>query len=210
MLPAAYATPAAIVLALGGLLACFAGYRLFRVVLGIYGFLLGAFIATSFVGTAGTWALIVAGLAGGVAGALLMLVAYFTGVGLVGAGLAALALNVGWRAVGGEPPTWLLVIVCVLGALAALSIARLVVIFGTGLAGAWTLMLGTMALFGDPSALAAALDGDVWILYPLAPAAQGRWWPTLIWLGLSLAGIVVQLATTRPGARRRARRPATA
>jgi hypothetical protein len=31
--------------------------------------------------------------------------------------------------VGGDPPTWLLVIVCVLGAL-ALSIQRLVVIFG--------------------------------------------------------------------------------
>jgi hypothetical protein len=208
MLPAAYATPAAIVLALGGLLACFAGYRLFRLVLGIYGFLLGAFIATSFMGTASTWTLIAAALAGGVAGALLMLVAYFTGVGLVGAGLAALALNVGWRAIGGDPPTWLLVVVCVLGALLALSIARLVVIFGTSLAGAWTLMLGAMALMGDPSALAAALDGDAWILYPLDPAAQGRWWPTLIWLGLSCAGIIVQLATTRKAPRPRRRPPA--
>ena len=36
MLPASYATPTAIVLAVGGLLACFAGYRLFRIVLGIY------------------------------------------------------------------------------------------------------------------------------------------------------------------------------
>jgi hypothetical protein len=197
MIPAAYATPAAIVLALGGLLACFAGYRLFRVVLGIYGFLLGAFIATSFVGTASTWSLIVAALAGGVAGALLMFVAYFTGVGLVGAGLAAVALHVVWRFVGGDPPTWLLVIVCVLGALLALSIARLVVIFGTGLAGAWTLMLGAMALLGDSSALASALNGDVWILYPLDPAAEGRWWPTAVWLGIAGAGIIVQLATSR-------------
>jgi hypothetical protein len=210
MLPAAYATPAAVVLALGGLLACFAGYRLFRLVLGIYGFLLGAFIATSIVGTASTWALVVAALAGGVAGALLMLVAYFTGVGLVGAGLAAVALNVGWRLVGGDPPTWLLVIVCVLGALGALSIARMVVIFGTSLAGAWTLMLGAMALMGDGTALAAALDGDVWILYPLDPAAQGRWWPTIIWLLIAFAGIIVQLATSRRGSRSRARRRAGA
>jgi hypothetical protein len=28
-------------------LACFAGYRLFRIVLGIYGFILGAMIASS-------------------------------------------------------------------------------------------------------------------------------------------------------------------
>jgi len=37
MLPAAYATPAAVILLVGGLLACFAGYRLFRFVLGVYG-----------------------------------------------------------------------------------------------------------------------------------------------------------------------------
>ena len=35
MLPATFQTPAAIVLLLGGLLACFAGYRVFRVVLEI-------------------------------------------------------------------------------------------------------------------------------------------------------------------------------
>ena len=38
MLPATFQTPAAIILVLGGLLACFAGYRLFRIVLAIYGF----------------------------------------------------------------------------------------------------------------------------------------------------------------------------
>src|ERR1700730_6747247 len=47
MLPAAYTTPAAVVLVVGGLLSCFAGYRLFRVVLGLYGFILGAAITTS-------------------------------------------------------------------------------------------------------------------------------------------------------------------
>ena len=34
MLPATFQTPAALVLLCGGLLACFAGYRVFRVVLG--------------------------------------------------------------------------------------------------------------------------------------------------------------------------------
>ena len=49
MLPASYATPTAAVLALGGLLACFAGYRLFRFVLGLYGFIVGAVLATSLI-----------------------------------------------------------------------------------------------------------------------------------------------------------------
>ena len=51
MLPATFQTPAAIVLLLGGLLACFAGYRVFRIVLAIYGFILGALVASSFMGT---------------------------------------------------------------------------------------------------------------------------------------------------------------
>ena len=202
MIPAAYATPAAIVIAVGGFLACFAGYRLFRFVLGLYGFMLGVMVATAMFGSANTWTLIVAALAGGVLGALLMVFAYFTGVGLVGAGLAALILNLGWRVVGGDPPTWLLVVVCVLGALAALSIQRLVVIFGTGIAGAWTLVLGGMALMGSSTALTATLDGDIWALYPLDPA-RSHWWPTLAWVVLSIAGIAVQLATSSKTGKRK-------
>ncbi len=51
MLPASFQVPAAVVLILGGLLSCFAGYRVFRVVLGIYGFILGALLASSAMGT---------------------------------------------------------------------------------------------------------------------------------------------------------------
>jgi hypothetical protein len=204
MIPAQYATPAAIVIATGGFLSCFAGYRLFRFVLGIYGFILGAAVATYIIGgaDAGTWKLLVLALSGGLVGALLMIFAYFTGVGLVGAGLAAMLLNLGWRVVGGDPPTLVLVVVCVIGALMALSVARLVVIFGTAIGGAWTLVLGALALAGNSTALAAALDGDVFILYPLNPA-RGGWAPTLMWLLLAGLGVVVQLATTsRTGKRK--------
>ncbi len=169
MLPASYASAAAAILTFGGLLSCFAGYRLFRFVLGIFGFILGAFITTSVVGTSSMWALVVAAAAGGVLGAVLMVVAYFMGVGLIGAGLAALVLNLGWRVVGGDPPTWLLVIVAVLGALGALSVVRYVVMFGTAIAGAWTLIVGGLAMTGNPAAQRAASAGDVWVLYPLGP-----------------------------------------
>jgi hypothetical protein len=202
MLPASFATPTAAVLALGGLLACFAGYRLFRFVLGLYGFFLGAVIATSLMGTSGVWAHAVAAIAGGVVGALLMIAAYFMGVGLIGAGLAALLVNVVWRFIGGQPPTWLLVTLCVIGALAALSVVRHVIIFGTAIAGSWTLIVGVLALLGDSGALRAASAGDVWILYPIDPL-PGRWWHTAVWVGLSIAGVVVQLATTGKGTARR-------
>lgn len=202
MLPASYATGTALLLAVGGLMACFAGYRLFRLVLGIYGFLFGAFLATSFMGESNTWTLVVAAIAGGVLGALLMVAAYFMGVGLIGAGLAALAINLIWRMIGGDPPTWLLVIVCVVGALWALSVERWVVIFGTAIAGAWTLIVAGLALMGDPAAARAASAGDVWILYPLGQTG-GQWWQVLTWFGLTLAGVVVQTATSRGRRRRR-------
>ena len=43
MLPATYQLPAAIVLLVGGIVACFFGYRLFRIVLAIFGFIITAY-----------------------------------------------------------------------------------------------------------------------------------------------------------------------
>ena len=210
MLPAGYATPTAVILAVGGALACFAGHRLFRFVLGLYGFILGAMVTTSMMGPANNWTLTLAAIVGGLVGAGLMVAAYFVGVGLVGALLSALALNAIWRVVGGDPPVPLLVVVCVLGALGALSIQRYVVVFGTAIVGAWTLIIGALALAGNPKALIAASAGDVWILYPRDPL-PGQWWVTLLWFGLALAGVVVQLATsTRTGKARVKAKPRTA
>lgn len=195
MLPTQYATAAALVLLVGGLLACFAGYRLFRIVLGINGFIFGAFVTTQVMGTSNMWALTLAAIVGGLVGALLMVAAYFIGVGLIGAGLAAFVLNVGWRAAAQhDPPTLVLVIACVLGALGALSLQRFVIIFGTALLGSWTFIIGAMALFGDRSAGRAAAAGDVWILYPLDPR-PARWWILAGWFILALAGAMVQFAT---------------
>ena len=59
MLPATFELPAAIVLILGGAVACFAGYRLFRVVLALYGFILGAMLASSVMGISNSVAMVV-------------------------------------------------------------------------------------------------------------------------------------------------------
>ena len=71
MLPHGFEQPAAIALLLGGVLACFAGHRLFRIVLGIYGFVLGALIASSVMGVTNTTGMVVASLVGGLAGAII-------------------------------------------------------------------------------------------------------------------------------------------
>lgn len=198
MLPASLQTPAAAILVIGGLLACFAGYRLFRLVLGIYGFLLGAFITTAVTGATDAWVMTMAVLVGGIVGAIMMILAYFVGVGLVGAGLAALATNLAWRAleISDAPPTFVVVLVAVLGALGALSVAKYVVIFGTALAGAWTMLVGGMAIQGDPEAVTAATTGTIWVVYPLEPG-QAEWWLIPAWLALAGVGALIQMASTR-------------
>ena len=128
MLPASLQTPAAIVLVAGGLLSCFAGYRVFRVVLGIYGFILGALLASSFMGAEQTLWMIVAALAGGLAGSVILILAYFVGVALIGAGVGALTANVAWAAFGREPGMWAVILLAIAGALAALALQRYVII----------------------------------------------------------------------------------
>ncbi len=198
MLPVAYATPAAVVLLVGGLLSCFAGYRLFRIVLGLYGFMLGAAITTSVMGDSNTMALVIAAVVGGLVGAVLIVAAYFVGVGLIGAGLASIALNAGWHAVRHtDPPTAILVLVAVLGALLALTVQRWGIIIGTAFAGSWTAILGALQLAHRMPATAAtpAATPSVWVIYPIEPASS-RWWFWATWIGLALIGMIVQLGTS--------------
>lgn len=195
MLPHSYQLLAAIVLVIGGLVACSAGYRLFRVVLTVYGFILGALVASSAMGASDTVGLVVAAAIGGVLGALVLFLAYFVGVALIGAGLGALVVHVIWTQVGGDPHPLVVILFSVAGAIGAMALQRYVIIAGTALAGAWTLVVGGLALAGDRGALTAATAGDVWILYPFDPA-PGRRWVLPAWIALSLFGLVVQLGLT--------------
>jgi hypothetical protein len=196
MLPLSYELPAAILLVLGGALACFAGYRLFRVVLGIYGFIGGAMLASSTMGVSNTTGMIVAALIGGLAGALILMFAYFVGIALVGAGLGALIAHVGWGYVGtGDPPLAVVIVFSLLGAIAAMVLQRYVIIVATAFGGAWTVIVGGLAMSGDHGAARAAATGNVWILYPLTPAPGQRWVP-FAWIVLGLVGTGVQMGIT--------------
>src|ERR1700694_62513 len=104
MLPQSYELPAALVLLLAGGLACFAGYRLFRIVLAIFGFILGAMLTSSLMGISNTAGMIIAALVGGLVGAAILLFAYFVGIALVGAAVGALISHFGWAFVGSGGP----------------------------------------------------------------------------------------------------------
>src|SRR5512138_2925944 len=103
MLPASYQLPAAIVLIAGGTVACFFGYRLFRIVLAIFGFIFGAMFASSLFGASETTMMVVAAVVGGVIGSTVLIAAYFVGVALVGAGLGVLVAHLISAAMHNEP-----------------------------------------------------------------------------------------------------------
>jgi hypothetical protein len=198
MLPASFQLPAAIVLLAGGLISCFAGYRFFRIVLGIFGFVIGALAASAATGTEHTAWMVGAALAGGVIGALILIAAYFVGVALLGAFIGALATSLIWATFGREPSAWIVIIFSIAGALAALALQRYVVIGATAFIGAWTIIVGALALTGDRVAVDAAARNNVWLAYPMNPA-PGNYWILLVWLALGLSGVFTQLAVTAKG-----------
>jgi uncharacterized protein DUF4203 len=198
MLPASFQVPAAIVLIAGGLLSCFAGYRVFRVVLGFFGFVLGALLTSSFMGTEQTMYMIAGAIVGGFIGALILVAAYFVGVALIGAGVGALVVNVIWAGLGREPHIVVVILFAVAGALAALALQRYVIIVATGFGGGWTALVGGLALMGDRLALEATARNNVWLAYPMNPA-PGQRWVVGAWLALGLAGVIVQLTVTAKG-----------
>jgi hypothetical protein len=198
MLPASFQTPAAIILLAGGLLSCFAGYRVFRVVLGFFGFVIGALLTSSVMGTDQTLWMIGGAIVGGIAGALILVAAYFVGVALIGAGVGALAVNLIWASLGREPHIVVVIMFAIAGALAALALQRYVIIGATALGGAWTTIVGGFALMGDKMAVEAAARNHVWLAYPMNPA-PGEKWVIAAWLALGIVGVIVQLAITAKG-----------
>jgi hypothetical protein len=197
MLPQSYELPAAILLVFGGLLSCFAGYRLFKVVLGLYGFVLGAMLASSAMGITNTTGMVVASIVGGICGALLLMFAYFVGIALVGAGLGALVAHVAWSSVGkgGDPPALAIVVLSIVGSIAAMFLQRYVIIVATAFGGAWTMIIGGLALAAERTAAAKSASAtSVWILYPTS--APGQAWVPIAWVVLGLIGTGVQLGVT--------------
>lgn len=206
MLPHDYQLPAGIILVLAGVLACFAGYRLLRIVLAVYGFVLGAMIAGSLVGMKSTVGVLVVAVAGGLVGSLILVFAYFVGIALIGAALGALvayAAAATWPAAAAaagpgaptDPSTLLLVAASIVGAVSAMVLQRYVIVVSTAFAGAWTLIIGAVAATGNRTSPGSPVV-DVWMLYPFSQAL-GQRGVVIGWLALGALGMVVQLWMTR-------------
>ena len=188
--------PAALLLFISGLIACFAGYRLFKVVLAIYGFVVGAAVANSTMGATSATAVVVIAIVGGLAGAIILVFAYYIGIALAGASLGALVAHVGWNYFqAADPPLTVIVLLAVLGAIGALLLQRYVIIVATAFGGAWTTILGVLGMRGEMHLGSLASGDDLAALYP-PMSAPGKAWVPIAWIVLGLVGVAVQLGIT--------------
>jgi hypothetical protein len=194
MVPQQYQMPAAVLLLIGGVVAWCAGYRLFRAVLTMYGFIFGALVGSSMMGGGAAMPAILAGIGGGVVGAVIMYFGYFVGVALVGAGFAAGVVQLIWSRLDGDPHPFVIILAAVAGAAAAMALQRYVIVITTAFAGAWTLIVGGLALSPMGRKLAGEAS-DVWVIYPLDPL-PGRRWVLAAWIVLGLIGVALQMRFT--------------
>lgn len=199
------AATVAAVSVLAGVLICFWGYRIFKVMLGIAGFIAGVWlfylIGMHFTGRLGILTAILM-IFGGMIGASLSVAFYFIGVFLVG---ALGGWHLGLLIAGATGTVFLLVVPIVLAALAgilALFFQRLIVTGSTAFIGAWGVVAGGFFLLGsglppvDLFSRPAALVETLKEMNPLF---------VLVWLVLAIAGTAYQY---RFGGRRAAPRPA--
>lgn len=175
-----------------GMLYCFAGYRLFKLVLGLTGFLLAGAVAAVLVGWLSMGNLLAMGIAGaigGLCGAFALFFLYKTGVffvGFLGGLVTAFSL------MGGRPEPWAPLAalgVAVVGGLLAIGLERSVMTLATAAIGAWIMTIAGALLikgagFADQLAERELTNQVQWILLGS-------------WAGLGLVGAVVQFATAR-------------
>ncbi len=95
---------------------------------------------------------------------------------------------------GGDPHPLIVILMAVLGAIGALAFQRYVIIIGTSFGGAWTAIIGALAILGNRGARNAARAGDVWVVSPFGDG--GATWMLWAWLALGILGIVTQLGLT--------------
>lgn len=193
LIPTSFQLPALALLILGGVIAWAAGYRLFRFVLTLFGFYIGALAATAVLGPGDRTLLVFAALGGGAVGALIMFFGYFVGVALVGAGIGAVSVHMIWSRLGNDPQALVVILAAVAGAATAMALQRYVITIATAFAGGWTMLWGGMNVLDASGNLAQR--PPVWMVYPF-DLSPGRRWILAAWAAIGLLGVFVQLRFT--------------
>ena len=174
-----------------GLIECFFGYRILRFLLGVLGFIAGAVVCGSLgyeLTDGSEITSIIAGIAGGLAGAFIMYTLYIVGVFAIGAALGFMTASYVFGIMNAAPATIVLIASAVLGGVLAAILQKPMLILATAFGGAYAAVTGVAYLLLrnfdplDPEFLNTLGEDQ---LYRMA----------IIWFGLGVFGLVIQLMT---------------
>ncbi|MCK4537352.1 MAG: TMEM198/TM7SF3 family protein [Candidatus Krumholzibacteria bacterium] len=175
-----------------GLLACFWGYRMFKAVLGLIGFILGAYLVggltASFMGGMGLVPLI-AGVAGGLICGSLFVGLYFMGIFVLGAAAGWLFGVLITSMASNSLHILLFIILALVGGILAVTFQKTIIVVATAILGSWYLVAGSfffmgsgytpMITFRDPAGLSMSGDGPGIVIIAC-------------WLALAVSGMIFQ------------------
>jgi len=194
---------ASIIAALVGLAFCFCGYRIFLVLLPIWGFFAGFWLGATVIsmifggGFLGTVTGIVVGFIAGIIFAVLSYLFYIVGVAII-AGAIGGVLSSGIMGALGFDPGFLTTIFTIAGAILVGILAliwnlqRYVISVIFAVIGAAAVVLSALLLFGQTSLDLIRAGNNL-----IEPILQASWLAILAWLILAVAGFVYQLLRDR-------------
>jgi hypothetical protein len=180
-----------------GMLQCFAGYRIMKLMLTLFGFALGA-IAGGALGASLFLAgplmlfvgLLVGGVVGGVIGAILFRLLYYVGVFVVGVELGVALASMLATTIGLAQAWLVMVLLGVICGILALLLQRFLIIIATAFGGAWVAIIAGLTFAYGTESLRL-------ITNPAVPPET----PNVvlgIWLAVGAVGAMVQFASTSP------------
>ena len=128
-----------------GAISCFFGYRIFKVILGILGFILGAIAASGIadiIFDGQQIVILIAALVGGIIGAAIFSFLYFVGIFALGAILGVIIGTLISSIIGGALQLVLQAILAIIGGIAALIFQKFMIILATAFSGSWSIVTG--------------------------------------------------------------------
>jgi hypothetical protein len=178
-----------------GLLNCFLGYRIFRIILGIWGFVIGGLLCGGIafrVLDGAVLPTIVIGFFGAVLGAVLAVLLYYVGIFMLGAGLGVIVGGIIGSVFNDTVALVLAIVLAIIGGIVAIILQKLMIILSTSFGGSAAVVSGIYYLIEGGNQILRT--GRTTRLPPdIVTANLGL---LIAWFVLGVAGVVVQYTVT--------------
>ena len=171
-----------------GVVQCFFGYRLFKIIIGIIGFIIGGVLAgkLTFFLYPETAVVIIAGLIGGLLGAAAILTFYYVGIFLIGTIFGGIVGSFFCSVAGVDPIPVVLIISAAIAGMVALWVQKYMIVASTAFGGSWLIISG-IAYFVTGAKHPAEVE------HLLESSGNLYFIIFICWIALGILGLLAQL-----------------